>query len=72
MTARPRKPWRVTLSGANVRATSEHTSEKAAYTFLLAALRGDSPASAARIDQWEGGRWRHFETMRTADLPAAP
>lgn len=72
MTTRPRKPWRVTLTGADVRATSDHTSERAAYTFLLAALRGDSPATAARIDQWEGGRWWHFETVEAADLPPAP
>lgn len=72
MTARPRKPWRVTLTGADVRATSDHTSERAAYTFLVAALRGDSPATAARIDQWEGGRWWHFETVEAADLPPAP
>lgn len=72
MSARPRKPWRVTLSGADVRATSDHTSEKAAYAFLLAALRGDSPATAARVDYWEDGLWRHFETVEAADLPPAP
>lgn len=71
MTARPRKPWRVTLTGSDVRAASDHTSEKAAYAFLIAALRGDSPATAARIDQWEGGRWWHFETVEAADLPPA-
>lgn len=72
MTTRPRKPWRVTLTGPDVRAASDHTSEKAAYTFLVAALGADSPATTARIDQWEGGRWRHFETVEAADLRTAP
>lgn len=72
MTARPRKPWRVTLTGSTVRAASDHTSERAAYAFLLAALRDGGPATAARVHQWESGRWCHFETVEAADLPPQP
>lgn len=67
MTTRPRKPWRVTIAGL----TTEHTSEKTAYTHLIAALRSHSIA-AARVEQWEGGRWWHYETVKAADLPPAP
>ncbi|MCY0928346.1 hypothetical protein OTB20_19515 [Streptomyces sp. H27-H1] len=69
MTARPRKPWRVTLTGPDVHATADHTSERNAYAFLLAALHGDSPATDARVDYWEGGRWGHYEDIHGRDLP---
>jgi hypothetical protein len=69
MTRRPNKPWLVTLTGHDYTDHFDHTSEKAAYRFLLAALRSGGPAIAARVDQWEGGRWWHFETVEAADLP---
>lgn len=71
MPSRPRRPWRVTLHGDDRPVESEHTSERAAYTFLLAALRGDGPAHTAGVAQWVDGRWFHFETVRRDDLPPA-
>ena len=68
MTRRPRKPWRVTVAGPDVRAVSDHTSERAAYAFLNAALRGNSPAASADIHQWEDGRWRLYETLTPQEL----
>ncbi|MFM9635962.1 hypothetical protein [Streptomyces turgidiscabies] len=69
MTAKPRKPWRVILTGPDVRATSDHTSEAKAFTLVRAALGADSPADTARVEQWADGRWRWFETMHTDDMP---
>lgn len=69
MTSRPRKPWRVTLTGTDVRVTSEHTSEKAAYAFLATALR-EHGNRTARVDHWERGVWWWFETVAASDLPA--
>jgi hypothetical protein len=66
---KPRKPWRVILTGPDVRATSDHTSEAKAFMLVRAALGGDSPADTARVEHWEDGRWRHFETMHTEDVP---
>ncbi len=56
MTVKPRKPWRVTVTGPDVRAC----------------LGEDSPADAARVEQWEDGRWRHFETMHADEMPKEP
>jgi hypothetical protein len=72
MTAKPRKPWRVILTGPDVRATSDHTSEAKAYALIRAALGGDSPADTARVEQWEGGRWWHFETVTASEIPNNP
>ncbi|MDX2697238.1 hypothetical protein [Streptomyces ipomoeae] len=69
MTAKPRKPWRVILTGPDIRATSDHTSEAKAYALIRAALGGDSPADTARVEQWEGGRWWHFETVTADEIP---
>lgn len=69
MPSRPRKPWRVIVTGPDVRATSDHTSEAKAYAFIRAALGGDSPAENARVDHWEDGRWRWFETVNAEDVP---
>ena len=69
MTVKPRKPWRVILTGPDVRATSDHTSEAKAFALVRAALKEGSPADTARIEQWEDGRWRWFETMTTEDVP---
>ncbi|WP_030344785.1 hypothetical protein [Streptomyces sp. NRRL S-1022] len=68
---KPRKPWRVILTGPDVRAESAHTSEAKAYTLIRAALGGASPADTARVEQWEGGRWRHFETVTADEIPNA-
>jgi hypothetical protein len=70
VTARPRKPWRVAVTGTDVHTESDHTSESAAYAFVRATLRGDSPASTARVLQWSDGRWWHYETIHAEDLPA--
>ncbi len=69
MSSRPRKPWRVTLTGVDFRATSEHTSGRAAYALVDAALRGESPATEGRVDRWENGGWCHFETVEPTDIP---
>jgi hypothetical protein len=71
MPSRPRKPWRVTLIGGDVRATSDHTSQRNAYDFLIAGLRGESPAEVSQVEQWLDGRWLHFETVRSVDLPSS-
>lgn len=42
-TRKPRKAWRVIVTGPDVNATSDHTSEANAYTLVRAALGGDSP-----------------------------
>ncbi|MET9222384.1 hypothetical protein ABZX65_26970 [Streptomyces sp. NPDC003300] len=69
MTAcRPSKPWRVILTGPDVAAQSDHTSETKAYTFVRASLGTDSPASEARIEYWEDGLWRWFETLTGKDM----
>jgi hypothetical protein len=69
MTAKPRKPWRVILTGPDVHATSDHTSEAKAYALIRASLGDDSPADTARVEQWEGGRWWHFETVTADEIP---
>ncbi|MEV6181340.1 hypothetical protein [Streptomyces sp. NPDC052015] len=75
MTAKPSKPWRVALIGPSAVAKSEHTSEKRAYEHLVAELRlakqGERPHTEARVMQWEGGRWWHFETVTAAEIPDA-
>lgn len=68
-TRKPRKPWRVIVTGPDVNATSDHTSEAKAYVLVRAALGGDSPAEQARIEYWESGRWRHFETVDADEIP---
>ncbi|BBB01107.1 hypothetical protein RVR_8362 [Actinacidiphila reveromycinica] len=65
---RPSKPWRVILTGPDVNAVSQHTSEAKAYTFLRAALGPDSPAEQARVEHWEDGRWIWFDTMTGEDI----
>lgn len=75
MTARPRKPWRVAVTGTDVHAESEHTSEAAAYALVRAVLRNGGPAVTAKVLQWSDGRWWHYETVHAKDLPpteAAP
>lgn len=68
MTAKRRKPWRVILTGPDVRATSGHTSEAKAYALIRAALGGDSPADTARVEHWENGLWRWTETVGADDI----
>ncbi|MFF5404611.1 hypothetical protein ACFY8K_16780 [Streptomyces misionensis] len=70
MTTKPRKPWRVILTQNGIQLVEiEHTSEKKAYEHVRAGLR--SGADTARVEQWEGGRWRHFETLTAAEFPDA-
>ncbi|MFD9464362.1 hypothetical protein [Streptomyces sp. NPDC060027] len=73
MPTKPRKPWRVILTGPVARVESEHASEKRAYDHLIAELRlakkGERPHAEAKVMQWEGGRWWHFETVRAEDVP---
>lgn len=69
MTAKPRKPWRVTLTGPDVRAQSDQTSETKAYAFMHAALKGDdSPANTGEIRHWEHGRWVLYERVTADEL----
>lgn len=68
-TRKPRKPWRAIITGPDVKATSDHTSEAKAYVFVRAALGGDSPAEQARIEFWESGEWRWFETVNADEIP---
>lgn len=70
-TRKPSKPWRVTVTGPEVKATSSFTSEAKAYTFIRASLSEGSPADAAKVEQWEGGRWWHFETVTADEIRAA-
>ncbi|WP_157865066.1 hypothetical protein [Streptomyces prasinopilosus] len=72
MSARkPSKPWRVTITGPEVEATSSFTSEEKTYAFIRATLGGGGPADTAKIEQWEGGRWWHFETVTVDEIRAA-
>lgn len=66
---RPSKPWRVILTGPDVTAESAHTSETKAFAFIRASLGTDSPADTARVECWEDGRWRWFETLTREDMP---
>lgn len=68
MPTRPRKPWRVIITGPDLRAESDHTSEAKAYAFIRAALGGDSPSENARVEYWEDGRWRWFETVNADEI----
>lgn len=69
MTARrPSKPWRVILTGSDVTAESAFTSEAKAYDFVRTALGGDSPAEQARIEYWETGTWRWYETVTKEEM----
>lgn len=76
MTAKPRKPWRVILTGPIARVETEHTSEKRAYDYLVTELRlakqGERPHTEAKVMQWEGGRWWHFETVHAHEIPKEP
>lgn len=68
MTARrPSKPWRVILDGADLTVQSDHTSEAKAYTVVRDAL-GGGEFDTARVEYWEDGLWRWFETMKKEDL----
>ncbi|MFD7922562.1 hypothetical protein ACFV3R_25460 [Streptomyces sp. NPDC059740] len=72
MTAKkPSKPWRVTVTGPDVQAPSAFTSEAKVYAFLRTTLGGDSPATSAKVEQWEGGRWWHFETVTADEIRTA-
>lgn len=69
---RPRQPWRVILTGPDVRAQSSHTSEAKTYALIRASLGPDSPARTAKVLLWEDARWMHYETVHAEDLPADP
>lgn len=72
-TSRPRKPWRVILSGSQgFISETDHTSEAKAYEQLCTALRDPaSVASEAMVMQWSDGRWWHFETLHADNIPAS-
>ncbi|MCZ4506967.1 hypothetical protein O3Q52_01825 [Streptomyces sp. ActVer] len=70
MSQRPRKPWRVILTQNGTQlAEVEHTSEAKAFAHVRAALQAGS--DTARVMQWEGGRWWHFETVTADEIPNA-
>jgi hypothetical protein len=60
----------VTVTGPEVTATSSFTSEAKTFAFVRASLGGDSPADSAKVEQWEGGRWWHFETVTAEEIRA--
>jgi hypothetical protein len=66
---RPSKPWKVIVTGPDVTAESAFTSEAKAYAFVRASLGPGSPAGTARVEYWEDGLWRWFETLHTEDMP---
>lgn len=71
MTVRPRKPWRVILTQGGIQlAEIDHTSEAKAFEHVRTALRAG--ADMAKIMQWEGGRWWHFETVHAHEIPQDP
>ena len=70
MPTKPRKPWRVIVTGPDVRAESDHTSEAKAYALVRASLDEGSPADTARIEYWEDGLWRWFETVHADEIRA--
>jgi hypothetical protein len=70
MTTKPREPWRVILTQNGVHlAEVPHTSEAKAFEHVRAALRAG--ADTAKVMQWEGGRWWHFETVTADEFPDA-
>jgi hypothetical protein len=70
MTTKPRKPWRVILTQRGVKLVEiDHTSEKKAFEHVRASLR--SGADAARVEHWEGGLWRWYETVTAEEIPDA-
>jgi hypothetical protein len=70
MSTKPREPWRVILTQNEIQlAEVPHTSEAKAFAHVRAALR--SGADTAKVMQWEGGRWWHFETVHADEVPDA-
>ena len=70
MTTKPRKPWRVILTQNGIQLVEvDHTSEAKAFEQVRMGLR--SGADTAKVMQWEGGRWWHFETVHASDIPTA-
>ncbi|MFE5368244.1 hypothetical protein [Streptomyces mirabilis] len=70
MNQRPREPWRVILTQNGIQlAEVAHTSETKAFAHVRMALRAG--ADTAKVMQWEGGRWWHFETVHAEDIPDA-
>lgn len=67
MQTKPRKPWRVILSQGGIQlAEIDHTSEAKAFEHVRTALQAGS--DTAKVMQWEGGRWWHFETMHAEEV----
>ncbi|WP_435606532.1 hypothetical protein [Streptomyces ardesiacus] len=73
MPSKPRKPWRVIVSTLETQATYSFTSEAKTYAFIRTDLPAifDSPADTARVEQWEDGCWRWFETVTADEIRAA-
>ncbi len=69
MSTRPRKPWRVVLTQNGIQlAEIEHTSEAKAFQHVRTAL--GAGADTAKVMQWEGVRWWHFETVTADEIRA--
>lgn len=66
---KPKKLWRVKLTGCDVTGTSAFTSEKKTYEFVCA-MFGEEEAliTEARVEQWTDDRWCHFETLTRDDF----
>lgn len=70
MPTKPREPWRVILTQGGIQlAEVPYTSEAKAFAHVRAALQAG--ADTAKVMQWEGGRWWHFETVHADEIPDA-
>ncbi|GES27869.1 hypothetical protein AB0G60_02895 [Streptomyces angustmyceticus] len=72
MSTRPRHPWRVVLEApTGPSPEAEFTSEAKTYAYVREELRkaeaGETETTAIRINQWESGRWWHFETVKPVE-----
>lgn len=66
-TRKPAKPWRVILTQRGVQLVEiDHTSEAKAYQHVRTGLQAG--ADTARVEYWEGGLWRWFETVNAEDV----
>lgn len=66
-TSRPSKPWRVVITDPGMTVESDHTSEAKAYGFVRDTLSGGE-FDTARVEYWEDGLWRWFETVKAEDI----
>lgn len=68
MTSKPRKPWRVILSGPDEITTTDHASETEARTVARAAL-DNGEGHMGKVFEWKNRRWWLTETFRGEARP---